>query len=124
LRLARDDPLPGQIPDPPPEVNITGDIEYEIESILAVRKTRDKLFYRVSWLNYDDDLEWYPASDLKYSPHKLRGFHLEYPDKDGPPRSLPLWLQAYEDGKDDYDDLDDDIAMSKTLRAAFFTRGG
>jgi transposase InsO family protein len=124
LRKAAEDPLPGQVEEPPPPVNITGDLEYEVDEILTVKKRHGKLFYRVNWLNFDEDLEFYPASDLKYSPHKIRDFHLAYPLLEGPPRSLPLWLKAWEDGIDDYDNLDDDAAMTKKLRTAFFRRGG
>ena len=79
LRKAANDPLPGQVNEPPPPVVVTGDMEYEVEEVLAVRKLRGCLLYRVKWLGYDEDLEWYPASDLKTAPHKLQDFHLNNP---------------------------------------------
>ena len=33
-----DDALPGQVNEPPPLVNIEGELEYEVEEILALRK--------------------------------------------------------------------------------------
>jgi hypothetical protein len=36
----------------------------------------------------DEDPEWYPASNFKYSPYKLWDFYLEHPDLLGPPRRL------------------------------------
>ncbi len=69
LRKATNDPLPGQRNDPPPLIEITGDKEWEVDKILVVRKTRKILFYRAKWVGHDEDLEWYPARDFKYSPH-------------------------------------------------------
>lgn len=124
LRKAAEDPLPGQVNAPPPPVNITGDQEWEIHDILAVKTYYGSLRYRISWKNHDEDLEWYPASDLKYAPHKLKAFHMAYPDLPGPPKRLPDWIKAWEDGADNYDELDDDKPMAKRLRAAFFRGGG
>ena len=62
--------------------------EWEVQDILAVKKSRNKLYYRIQWLGHDEDLEWYPVSDLKYAPYKLREFHIAHQDLPGPPRSL------------------------------------
>ena len=42
--------------------------------MLASKVKRKKVYYRASWVGYDEDPEWYPASDFKYSPHKLAPF--------------------------------------------------
>lgn len=123
LRVS-EEPLVGQELTPAEEVNITGDQEYEVQETLAVRQRHKKLSYRVRWVGYDVDQEWYPASDFKYSPHRLRDFHHAYPDLPGPPRSLLKWLKAWEDGVDNYDELDDDAPMAASLRASFFGKGG
>jgi hypothetical protein len=34
------------------------------------------------------------------------------------------WLKAWEDGKDDYDNLDDDIIITSRSRTPFFRKGG
>ena len=83
-------------------MEIAGDIEYEVEAILAVRKRWNRLEYRVKWQGYEEeDLEWYPPSDLKGAPHKLKTFHLNYPRLPGPPLKLEEWIKAWEDGLDE-----------------------
>src|SRR5450432_3496268 len=124
LRKAGTDPLLGQIQEPQPPIVIDSEEEWEVQEVLASRLTRGKLYYRISWVGHDDDLTWYPASDIKYSPAKLREFHLQNPDQPGPPRKLESWQKAWEDGQEDYDDLDDDLPMSTRLRASFFRGGG
>ena len=125
LRKSADDPLPGQVNKPEGPVEIAGDIEYEVEEILAVRKRWKRLEYRVKWKGYEDeDLEWYPPSDLKGAPHKLKYFHLNYPRLPGPPLKLEEWIKAWEDGLDEYEYLNDDRPMTGPLRTAFFGRGG
>ena len=47
-------------------MEIAGDIEYEVEEVLAVKKQWNQLKYRVKWKGYEEeDLEWYSPSDLK-----------------------------------------------------------
>jgi hypothetical protein len=54
----------------------------------------------------------------------LKAFHLENPALPGPPEALPQWLKAFEDGVDDYDELDSDASSTKSSRANFFRKGG
>jgi transposase InsO family protein len=124
LRKAANDPLPGQQNEPQSPIHVTDDEEWEVEEIIAVHKDRNTLYYRANWVGHDEDPEWYPAADFKYSPHKLRDFHLEYKDLPGPPARLNDWITRWEAGEDSYEDLEDSTAMSKSLRASFFRRGG
>jgi hypothetical protein len=118
------DPLPGQLPVPEPPIQVTEDEEWEVEEILAVRVRNRQLQYKAKWVGYDIDPEWYPASNFKYSPHKVRDFHLRNPTLRGPPANLLEWIKEWEQGKDDYDELDDNSEASESLRASFFGRGG
>ncbi|KGY14979.1 hypothetical protein PABG_12091 [Paracoccidioides brasiliensis Pb03] len=107
LRKAADNPLPGQVNVTPDPVKIEGENEWEVEKVLASRISRGKLQYRVKWPGFDDDSTWYPAPNLKGSPHLVREFHAANPMKAGPPKRLSNWLEAWE--KDDYlaDEADD-----------------
>jgi hypothetical protein len=69
-------------------------------------------------VGYDEDLEWYPASNFKYSPHKLRDFHAANQDKNlpGPPRLLDQWIKAWENGQANYDELDDDRPIPRARK--------
>ena len=93
------------------------DDEYEVEKILDARVNRGKLQYRVKWLGYEDDREWYDASNFKNSPHMLRGFHTANPTRPGPPKRLGRWVQCWEEDRD-VDDHPDD---NKPARS--YTRG-
>jgi len=120
LRLDPNNPLPGQRNEPPPAINVTGDDEYPVETMRAVKKVGKTLKYRANWLNTDEDPVYYPASDFKYSPHALRDFHLANPTLPGPPALLPEWLKLFENGVDNYDELKGNEEMKKSLKSNFY----
>ena len=47
LRKDPNDPLPGQVSEPADPVEIAGDIEYEVEEVIAAKKEGNQLRYRV-----------------------------------------------------------------------------
>jgi hypothetical protein len=81
-----------------------------------VKLDRGKLLYQASWVGYDEDLTFYPASDFKYTLYKLHDFHAANPSLPGPPRALEQWIKAWEDGKEDYDSLNDNRLVAKGRR--------
>jgi hypothetical protein len=117
LRRAPNDPLPGQTPEPQPPILIDNELEYEVERIRASRLDRGILRYQADWTACDRDDDWYPASDFKGAPHKLRQFHEEFPAAAGPPKRLDEWLRAYEDGLDNPDEHPDDDLPADALKA-------
>ena len=123
LHKAADDSLPGQRNEPLSPIVVTGDQEYEVQEIIAIKTIQGNLRYRALWIGYNEDLEWYPADNFKYSPHLLKQFHLTNPEQPGPPTGLQSWLQAYEDGREEYEELKGDKPVSTRLRASFFERG-
>lgn len=121
LRKASNNPVPGQKQDPPPPISIAGDAEYEVQEILDSKLSYGRLRYKVKWVGYDDDSNWYYCTDVMYSPHKIRDFHIRYPVAKGPPKDLPAWIQAWEEGIDNYDHLADDKPMDPATRKNFLT---
>jgi transposase InsO family protein len=122
LRKAADNPLPGQQEQEGNKMEVESDQEWEVKAIVDCKVTDKLLYYKAEWMNRDPDLEWYEAYDFKYSPHKVRDYHKSHPKKPGPPRALPDWLKAWEDGDDDdeYEHLNDSRLMTPLQRAKFF----
>jgi len=95
LRKDPQSPLPGQAnPEPPPVVLEDGEQEYDVDRVLAVKLVRGKLKYRIQWVGWDEDPEWYPASTLSNSPLALQRFHNDNIDLPGPPQNLQYWLDC------------------------------
>lgn len=84
LRKASMDPLTNQINEPMPPVIISNEEEWEVEDILDARSYRGKLQYRVKWLGWDEDRDWYDAAGFENSPEIVQDFHSHYLEK---PRS-------------------------------------
>jgi transposase InsO family protein len=83
LRKASDDPLPGQIADPPPPIVIDQEEEFELDDVLDSRRVgrNKKLQYKVSWKGYPPDPTWYPAENFENSKEVVADFHGKFPTK-------------------------------------------
>ncbi|KAI9035176.1 uncharacterized protein KD926_004448 [Aspergillus affinis] len=87
-------PMPGQIRDPEPPMEVQGEPEWLVDKILSSCMYNKKLRYRVQWEGHPPDPAWYPVSNFRNAPVKLQEFHDQYPEKPGPPRRLANWLAA------------------------------
>jgi hypothetical protein len=75
-------PILGHQQPPPPPVIVNEHQEWEVEEILDSRRHRNRLQYRVKWIDFHDpDKTWYPAKNLENSPDLVRQFHTQYPGK-------------------------------------------
>ena len=77
------DPLPGQRQPAPPPVEIDGEQEWFVDSILDSRMYRRRLQYLVKWAGFDQP-DWEPAENVNELEVVTR-FHKRYPHKPGPP---------------------------------------
>jgi RNase H-like domain found in reverse transcriptase/Reverse transcriptase (RNA-dependent DNA polymerase)/Integrase zinc binding domain len=102
LRKSAKDRLTGQKADDYHEVEVNEHLEYEVDKIIASRIYRRKLQYKVLWIGSEEpDENFYDAVGFVGSPHKLRDFHIDFPNASGPPLYLNEWLDAFESGHDE-----------------------
>jgi hypothetical protein len=82
LEKVAEDPFPQRRPDPPPPIEIEGEEEYEVASILDSRRRRNKVQYLVHWEGYGpEDDTWEPVGMLEGAHDLLDEFHKNYPKK-------------------------------------------
>ena len=90
LEPAYSSSIPNRTEDPPPPVEIDGEIEYEIAEILDSKidkRHRCKLQYLAKWAGYegtDEETTWMDADELSNTSELVQEFHERYPDKPGP----------------------------------------
>ena len=93
LEVAPPSAIPGRTTDPPPPVQIDGDLEFEITEILDTkidRRRRCKLLYLVRWAGYegtDEETSWITADELAHAKELVKDFHKAYPNKSKPSAS-------------------------------------
>ena len=94
LKPAMPNSIPDRIQSPPPPVEVEGETEYEISSILNSKLDRRrtcKLLYLVRWSSYegtDEEYSWIPATELGHASELVVDFHSAYPNKPGPLHTL------------------------------------
>ena len=82
LRPAATDPLPGQHNKPEPPVVVDGEEEWEVDDILDAKRGKGKkLLFQVKWKGYDEDKQWYPASDFDHAKDVVDDFYKRHPSK-------------------------------------------
>lgn len=81
LRLTPEDPLEGQIIEPPPPVIIEGEKEYDVVDILDARKYRGRIQFKAAWEGCDPDPTWYNAEGFEHAAEIVEDFYRRYPNK-------------------------------------------
>jgi len=82
--------IPNRTQDPPPPVEIDGNVEYIVEAILDSKIEHCRtcpLQYFVKWEGYDgtpQETSWTDASLCENAPDLIEEFHRRYPNKPGP----------------------------------------
>ncbi|POS81953.1 hypothetical protein EPUL_006814, partial [Erysiphe pulchra] len=79
---------------PNPEI-VNDEEEWEVENILSSRIHYGKLQYMVQWRSWDPDPEYYNADNFINAPFKIRDFHEQNPNCEGPPARLKNWEKAF-----------------------------
>lgn len=78
-------------PPPPPATMIGGELEHNVEEILAVRKRRNRFEWNVKWEGYGrEENTWEPLDHLEHATKRLADFYKKYPDE---PRPAGLQLR-------------------------------
>ena len=76
-----EDEIIGRKKVPAPPIEIEGEEEYEVESILDSRQRRGKIEYLVSWKGYGpEDNTWEPAVNLTHAKEIVAKFYKENPN--------------------------------------------
>ena len=55
-----------------------------VECILASRRYRRRLEYRVKWVGFEHDPGWYPSEFFEHAQEKVQEFHAEHPNSPRP----------------------------------------
>ncbi|KAJ5691684.1 hypothetical protein N7488_012419 [Penicillium malachiteum] len=105
----RTEPMPGQRQEPPPPIEVDGELEWEVQEIRSSRRNNGRCEYIVKWVGHDNDRSWYRASNFTHCVQLLKEFHERLPEKVRPLR-LPQWIALSESGQDIEEHEDDGLA--------------
>jgi hypothetical protein len=85
LEPYRESTLPGRVQEPPLPVEVEGELEYEVASILDSKIERRRLKYLVDWVNCGpEERTWEPAENVENAPDAVAAFHRAYPLRPSP----------------------------------------
>ena len=74
--------FPGRVVEVPLPVQVDGLPEFEVNSILDSRFRRQKIYYLVDWVGYDQSKRtWEPAENLTNAANAISDFHTAFPSK-------------------------------------------
>ena len=75
------DKIAGRNPPKPPAVQIDGNPEFEVETILDSRVRRQRVQYLVKWVGYSEaENTWEPARNVAHAKELLDDFHRTHPE--------------------------------------------
>ena len=83
LEPASTDPFPGQTTPNLPPVEIDGEKEWEVETVLSSRLKYRKIYYTIRWKGDWENSEE-PAGNVQNAAEKMAEYHAKYPDRPGP----------------------------------------
>jgi hypothetical protein len=83
LEPASTDPLPGQTTPNPPPVEIDGEKEWEVETVLSSRLKYRKIYYTIRWKGDWEDLKE-PVGNVQNVTEKVAEYYAKYLDRPGP----------------------------------------
>src|ERR1700722_19489428 len=87
LKPFQENTIPNRRQPPPPPVEVEGEEEYEVSTVLDSQKIRNKIEYLVEWIGYEespDHRTWEPVENLVHAKEFICDFHRRYPDKPRP----------------------------------------
>jgi hypothetical protein len=91
LEPYHENPIPERHQEPPAQVEIEGQKEFEVQEVLDSKKIRGKLLYLVFWRGYPlSEATWEPAGNLVHAQDLVNRFHQRYPNKPAPSRRCRL----------------------------------
>jgi Chromo (CHRromatin Organisation MOdifier) domain len=69
-----------RLQEPPPPIEVEGELEYEVREILDSKMERERLFYLVDWVGYGpEERTWEPATNVEHAKDALADFYRTYP---------------------------------------------
>jgi hypothetical protein len=90
LKPTSTDPLPSQTTPNPPPVEIDGEKEWEVKTVMSSRLKYRKIYYTIRWKGDWEDSEE-PAGNVQNAAEKVAEYYAKHPNRPGShnPEELP-----------------------------------